>query len=182
MDPIMPAMSKHDFDAHMHNAVEHIIKAVRAGWHPDFSSQSDVRNKTDSEGNHRVIVEQSFTIVVRTEITNDDDGGTERILAPAFGTDLTKAESLAMSVLFDNKPAWALNDYLQEEGLVPVPRETVAELVYRLMGYAHSRRMNAANGKWRGTAMDNQTWGVVEGLLGELWTKLNSGEDIDQWK
>ncbi len=180
MDPIMPAMSKEVFDEAMHISVEQVIRGVRVGWRPDCAVQSNAKWVTDERGRQRLVFERVVTITLR----NTDDGDLnnfERCINTPSAS-LTKAESLALSVLFDNKPAWALADYLQEEGLVPVPRETVAELVYRLMGYAHSRRMNAANGKWRGTAMDNQTWGVVEGLLGELWTKLNSGEDIDQWK
>ena len=119
-----------------------------------------------------------FRLDVQIEKTFDP--ATEDATAPT--PPLTTAESLAWAVLLDNQPAHALADYLQDQGIIPAPRETARDLIERLMGYAHHKRMNAANGKYRGTAMDNHAWGVVEGLLAELRTNLKDGDDIDQWK
>ncbi len=180
MNPIMPSMSKHDFDAAMHVVVEQVIRGVRVGWHPDCLVHSNAKWVTDERGRQRLVFERLVTI----KLSNADDGDLsnfERCINNPSAA-LTTAESLALSVLFDNKPAWALADYLQEEGLVPVPRETVAAIVGKLIQYANRKRMDAANGKYRGTAMTNQSWGVVEGLLSDVADKLANDEDVYDWK
>lgn len=179
METILPTLSKDNFDAAMHRAVEQSIVGVRAGWHPDAAWRTDVKTVVDNEGRRRHLIEWVFTMTMR-RIDNGDVSFGDSGVRPSAA--LTTGESLALSVLFDNKPAHALADFLQEEGLIPVPRETVAQIVSKLIEYAYYKRMNAPNAKYRGTAMDNAAWTVVEGLLSEVAEKLATGGDVYDWK
>jgi hypothetical protein len=76
-------------------------------------------------------------------------------------------KALALAVLCDDYPAFALADYLEENGTLPMPRKHAADLIRKHLRTAHSNRMKAKN------PPTNEMWTMVEAELQKIIDTLS---------
>lgn len=172
-------MTEQDRDA-LAAIIAEITTRVRERW--QWSHRADIRPLMDEDDAEVIGSEVEITITFRSDRT--------AVVVPNGRPYLTTDESLALAVLVGDNPAFALADYLQEQGLIPKPRPSIglkgylqecdagmppdelADYLDRLVQFAYEQRLNLNGKKFQGKVRTAEAWEMVEGMIGDMRREL----------